>query len=194
MSEGLPSYIFGVLNTGEKVISYVSEPDLAARKRILIAVLPPIMVLISALLYFLIERESAVASAAGVYCVVAFAVFALRLLRTSYLISDKRIVRFVKEKVIEDVELDESSRPTLLNYSESTSLIYRWMARFLSVGPTVEIRRHKPKPWSLAAFFIGGDPSRLCIGYPGHSLPIAKTFDLVVLAWEAAQDMPKGTE
>jgi hypothetical protein len=124
-------------------------------------------------------------------CGVAAFIFAIQLCGTSYVISERRLIRFVGEKKIEEAELTEIARPVLLDFAAHGSVIWRWMARFMSLGPVVEVRRLKPEPWTIAAFFTSRDLSRLRIGYPGHSLSIAQILDDLTLAWASAQDTPK---
>lgn len=192
MSEGLPPYASNELQNSETLVSYIPEPDLTARRRIILAIIPPFVVLVIAFVWAFNDRSS-VAGAAAVYLVVALFVSALRLCRTSYVISARRVIRFVDGKKVEDLMLAESAKPALLDFAASNFLIWRWMARFLSLGPVVEARRLKPEPWTIATFFTSRDPSRMRIGYPGHSLAIAKIFEDVTLAWASAQDTPKAT-
>lgn len=149
--------------------------------------------MVTILVWFFIDRTSFAASAAGVYCIVALFVFALRLCRTSYVISTTRVVRFVKEKKVGEVEHAESKEPVLLDFAARDFFIVRWMAHFVSIVPVVEIRRLKPGPWTLKAFIFGGDVWGMRIGYPGHRLPIARIFDDLTLAWDAAQNPTKAT-
>ncbi|MCX7286440.1 MAG: hypothetical protein NTW20_02460 [Rhodobacterales bacterium] len=175
------------------MISYIPEPDLTARRRIILATFPLFVVLVIVLVWFFNERTSGIAIAAAVYCIVSLFVFALRLCRTSYVISARRVVRFVGGKKVEDLVFAESTRPVLLDFAASDFLIWRWMGRFFSLGSVVEARRLKPAPWTVVTFFTSRDPSRMRIGYPGHSLPIQRLLKDVTLAWEAAQDTPKAT-
>jgi hypothetical protein len=193
VSEGLPPYVSTELQNSETLISYIPKPDLTARRRIILAIFPLFAVLVIVLVWAFNDRTSVIAGAAAVYLVVILFVSALRLCRTSYVISARRVVRFVGGKKVEDLVFAESAKPVLLDHAASDFLIWRWMARFLSLGPVVEARRLKPEPWTVVTFFTSRDPSRMRIGYPGHSLAIAKIFDDVTRAWASAQDTPKAT-
>lgn len=192
MSEGSASYVSAELQKSEKLISFITEPDLPARRRILVAIFPLIVSVVIVGLVVFNDGQQLLAGAAVVYLAIAFLIWARRLCRTSYVISTRRVVRFVGGKKVEDVTLAEIGKPVLLDYAASDFFLARWIARFLSLGPGVEIRRLKPEPWTVTAFFTSRDLSRMRIGYPGHSLFIAKIFDDVTLAWEAAQDGPVG--
>ncbi len=194
MSLNLPAYVSGELQSGETLISYIPEPDLTARRRIILAIFPLFLVLVIVLVWFFNERTSAIAGAAAVYCAGALFVFALRLCRTSYAITAGRVLRFVRGQKIEEVKLAESSKPVLLDFAARNFFIWRWMGRFFSLGSVVEAHRLKPEPWTVATFFMSRDPSRMRIGYPGHRLPIPRILKDVTLAWASAQENPKATQ
>ena len=193
MSEGLPPYVSTELQNSETLVSFIPEPDVTARRRIILAIIPPFVVLVIVFVWAFSDRTSVIAGAGAVYLVVTLFVSALRLCRTSYVISARRVIRFVGGKKVEDLVFAESAKPVLLDHAASDFLIWRWMARFLSLGPVVEARRLKPEPWTVVTFFTSRDPSRMRIGYPGHSLAIAKIFDDVTRTWASAQDTAKAT-
>jgi hypothetical protein len=188
VSLSLPAYVSGALQSGETLISYIPEPDLTARRRIILALFPLFVVLIIILAWFFNARTSAIAGAAAVYCAVALFVFALRLSRTSYAISARRVLRFVSGKIVQDVACTESRKPCLPVFSESNFFLSRWMASFVSIGQIVEINRIMPNLMTFKSFFSSHNSSQMRIGYPGHCLAIPGIFDDVTLAWAAAQD------
>jgi hypothetical protein len=189
---GLPPYVSTELQSSETLISYIPEPDLTARRRIILAIFPPFVALVITLVWAFNDRSS-VAGAAAVYLTVVLFVSALKFCRTSYVISARRVVRFVGGKKVEDLVFAESTKPVLLNFAGSDFFIWRWMGRFFSLGSVVEARRLKPAPWTIVTFFTSRDPSRMRIGYPGHSLAIAQIFEDVTSAWQAAQETPEAT-
>jgi hypothetical protein len=189
----LPGHVSGELVRGEKLVSYIPEPDLTARRRIILALLPSSAFLVFVVLWAFMDGQQVLPAAAGVYLLVASFVLALRLCRTSYVISTRRIFRFVGRRKIEQAELSDVTQPVLLDFASSGLFLWRWMARFMSLGPVVEVRHLKPEPWTIAAFFTSRDLSRMRIGYPGHSLSIAQILDDLTLAWASAQDTPKAT-
>jgi hypothetical protein len=191
VSVELPSYVSSELQSGETLLAYVPAPDLTARRRIIRAPFPLYTGLVILVVAAFSDRMDLFAGAAGLVLAIALFIYSLRLCRTSYVISARRVIRFVGGLKIEDVKLAESGKPVLLDYAASGFSIGRWIARFLSLGPIVEVRRLKPEPWTIAAFVTSRDLSRMRIGYPGHSLPIAKMFDDVTRAWEATQDAPE---
>jgi hypothetical protein len=181
------------LAPGETLVSYIPEPDLTARRRIILALLPSFAFLVIVAPWAFTDGQQFLLAAAGVYLLVAWSIYALRLCRTSYVVSTRRVIRFVGGKKVEQATLAEIAQPVLLDFAASGSFVWRWMARFMSLGPVVEARRLKPEPWTIAAFLTSRDLSRLRIGYPGHSLPIAQIFDDLTLAWASAHDIPKAT-
>ncbi len=193
MSEGLPSYVSSELEAGETLISYIPAPDLTARRRVILAVSPLFIFFLIAASWAFADREHSYSGPVMIYAMVALVIYSLRLCRTSYAISARRVVRFVRGRKVGDVEFSASVEPYLIDYSASGNLIAKWAARFLSLGPMVEICRLKAAPLTLKAFIFGGDTMGLRIGYPGHSLPIAKILDDVTHAWKSAQEPPKAT-
>jgi hypothetical protein len=188
VSGGLPPYVADALDNKEKLVSYIPRSDLTACKRIILA-MAPVFLSFLVLVPFVLDNPT-LQALSGATGVAAF-IFAIRLCGTSYVISERRLIRFVGEKKIEDIVFAESAKPVLLDFSASDFFIWRWMARFLSLGPVVEARRIKPAPWTVVTFFTSRDPSRMRIGYPGHSLAIAKIFEDVTSAWASAQDTPE---
>jgi hypothetical protein len=190
VNHGLPSYVSSALDRDETLVSYTPAPDLTARRRIILALCPSFVCLASTALWAFGDGQEALAAAATVYLLVALFVFAIRLCRTSYILSTRRLMRFVGGRKVEDVKLAESSQPLLHDFAASGSIMARWAARFFSLGPTVNVRRRKPDPWTLADFITGRDRSGMRIGYPGHSLPTARILDDATRAWRAAQSAP----
>jgi hypothetical protein len=188
----LPSAVSVTLEGEEKLISYLPEPDVRTRRRIILALFPTFVCVALISLYAFTDGRDVLLGLATVYLMVALFMFAIRLCRTSYIISTRRLVHLVGGQKVGEVALAEAARPFLLDYAEG-GFAARWVARFLLLGPTVNVIRLKPKPWTLAHFFNNRDRSGIRIGYPGHSLSIAKIFDDLTLAWASAQDTPKGT-
>lgn len=176
----------------EKLISYIAAPNLSSRRRIIFALIPPFVSATFVVLVVLNDRQNLLAGAATAFLLIALFVDTLRRCRTSYFISTKRLIRFVGGKKIEEVDLAESTQPVQLDFASNGYVIVRWTARFFSLGPVVEVRRLKPKPWTFAAFVTSRDLSRMRVGYPGHSLPISKIFDDVTRVWEAAGNVLDG--
>ena len=193
MSQGLPSHVSKELQPGETLISYIPEPDLTARRRIILALSPLFIFFLILVLWGFNDRKHYYSGAVMFYAMAALVIYSLRLCRTSYAISARRVVRFVTGQKAGDVEYAESEKPLLIDFSAGGNISAKWAARFLSLGPLVEIRRLKSAPWALKALIFGGDRSGMRIGYPGHSVPIAKIFDEVTRAWDAAQTTPKAT-
>lgn len=193
MSEGLPSYVTRELEAGETLISHIPKPDLTARRRIILVSFRLLVALAISVVAAFSGAKSLLVVAGGLYLGIGLFIWTLRLCRTSYAITSGRVVRFVGGKTIEDVTLAESAKPVLLDFAANDFFFARWIARFLSLGPVVELRRLKPEPWTVKAFFTNRDLSRMRIGYPGHSLPTAKIFDDVTVAWEAAQNKLEAT-
>jgi hypothetical protein len=192
VSGTLPSAVSDILEGAEKLILYLPEPDLTTRRRVILALFPTFLCVVLIGLFAFTEQQDALTGFATVYIAVALFVFAIRLCRTSYIISTRRLVHLVGGQKVGEVALAEAARPLLLDYAER-GFAARWVARFLLLGPTVNVIRLKPKPWTLAHFFNNRDRSGIRIGYPGHSLPSIMIIDELTLAWAAAQDTPKAT-
>jgi hypothetical protein len=192
VSGELPSAVSDTLEGEEKLISYLPEPDLRTRRRIIFALFPTFVCVALIGHYAFTDRRDVLLGFATVYLMVALFIFAIRRCRTSYIISTRRLIHLVSGQNVGAVVLAEAGQPFLLDYAER-GFTARWVARFLLLGPTVNVMRIKPKPWTISHFFNNRDRLGIQIGYPGHSLAIAKIFEDVTLAWASAQDMPKAT-
>jgi hypothetical protein len=193
VTEGLPSYVSSELHESEKLVSYIPAPDLTARRRILLTSMRLLVVLAISFVAAFSEARSFFVVAGGLYLGVGLFIWTLNVCRTSYAITSWRVVRFVGEQKIEEAKLSEIAQPALLDYAAHDFFFMRWITRFLSLGPVVEIRRLKPEPWTVKAFLISRNLSLIRIGYCGHNLPSARILDDVTRAWEAAQGAPKAT-
>lgn len=193
MIEGLPSYAASELQESETLISHIPAPVLIARRRIVLTSFRLLVVLAIIVVSAFGGEKDLYVVAGGIYLGIGLFIWTLRLCRTSYAITSGRLVRFVSGQKIEVVKFAESAKPGLLDFAASGFFFAGWIARFLSLGSVVELRRLKPEPWTVKAFFIYRDLSGVRIGYPGHSLPSAKILDDLTLAWASAQDTPKAT-
>ncbi|MCU9848596.1 hypothetical protein OEZ60_11295 [Defluviimonas sp. WL0024] len=190
MSDVPPSFVTHELHDGDEMISFVPEPDQGTRLRILRAFVPLALVLIFGLALSFDDRRSP-ADALGMLGVVGSVVYifvhVIRLCRTSYAITSKRLMRFVAGRKIEDLELAACAKPFVLDLSKSDSLIARGSARFMSLQPIVRFDRTQVASLTLGAFLTSRDRTGMQIGYPAHDIPTPQILGDATRAWEAAQ-------
>lgn len=191
MSEAQPAFLSHDLQDGEEVIAFVPEPDRDTRLRILRALLPLFLVLVFGVAIAFNDDKRSAFDALGMLVTIAALIWlfihGLRLCRTSYTLTSKRLLRFVAGHKIEELEFASCAEPFILDLGKSDSLIARWSARFMSLRPMVRINRREAAPPTLWEFLSGRDMTGMQIGYPGHDIPTSKILNDATRAWEAAQ-------
>ncbi|HQU69840.1 MAG TPA: hypothetical protein PLI43_16800 [Albidovulum sp.] len=187
--------MLGVLNDGEQILLLLPEPERDTRRGMLLAYVPMFAVLAPAILLASTEgpRRSA-GDILGVWGSIALMIYLfihwIRACRTGYAVTSERVLRFISDRMADEVRFAECHRPFLFDSQQSPSLILRWLARFMALRPMVRIARKVPLPLTFARFVIGNDLVGMRIGGPGRDLPTPEILEIATRAWDGRQSLP----